>query len=594
LEKKPFGHHTIVLTSKPPPSPDEIAPVTKAQPPRELTTDEVVAQACGMIIDELKTVLARDLRERVINRRVRVNIDDFRAKKRKSASHALLVPPSFHSPEVQGSSEEPTPRPKVLNIRFTKKSGVAPTLTKKRPVKDLEDDVDEQVSRASDDEGSRDASVAPALHIDRPSPTKKRKRLKPVLAPTEAVEVESEDEENDELPAEERLRAEKHKRAGDVDLEPKDSRKKRKLVKTEVPVDEVDNVLLPKVERASTVDISVFDGDAVDVHVKAEVKPAKSRAKTKSKPPPIRAPPPDPFELGLVNLNDDEELFFLREGLARRKTGLSIFSDADADLPQPPPTPRHPLLRVNHTGSARTEGYYKIPEAAKSLYLPDRNKAVVDVPASTSHLATAPAGTSSRSNRVNSRKLVQGMEQANKYLTQSGGSDASDHTLKLKFNQLRTRKKKLKFSRSPIHDWGLYAMEPISSGEMVIEYVGEVIRQQVADKREKYYERTGIGSSYLFRVDDDAVVDATKKGNLGYVIVSWVILEDNLLTLRVHDSRLINHCCTPNCTAKIITINGEKKIVIYAKTNIEPGDEITYGAFIDHGGKNVPRLTTSI
>ncbi|KAF9515015.1 hypothetical protein BS47DRAFT_1294478, partial [Hydnum rufescens UP504] len=221
----------------------------------------------------------------------------------------------------------------------------------------------------------------------------------------------------------------------------------------------------------------------------------------------------------------------------------------------PPPTPRHPLLRVNHTGSARTEGYYKIPEAAKSLYLPDRNKAVVDVPASTSHLVTAAAGTSSRSNRVNSRKLVQGMEQANKYLTQSGGSDASDHTLKLKFNQLRTRKKKLKFSRSPIHDWGLYAMEPISSGEMVIEYVGEVIRQQVADKREKYYERTGIGSSYLFRVDDDAVVDATKKGNLG---------------------RLINHCCTPNCTAKIITINGEKKIVIYAKTNIEPGDEITY------------------
>jgi len=90
----------------------------------------------------------------------------------------------------------------------------------------------------------------------------------------------------------------------------------------------------------------------------------------------------------------------------------------------------------------------------------------------------------------------------------------------------------------------------------VIEYVGELIRQQVADKREKAYERQGIGSSYLFRVDEDLVVDATKKGNLG---------------------RLINHCCTPNCTAKIITINGEKKIVIYAKAAIEPGDEVTYG-----------------
>lgn len=58
-------------------------------------------------------------------------------------------------------------------------------------------------------------------------------------------------------------------------------------------------------------------------------------------------------------------------------------------------------------------------------------------------------------------------------------------------------------------------MEMVPVGEMVIEYVGEVIRQVVADRREKAYERVGIGSSYLFRVDDDLVVDATKKGNLG-------------------------------------------------------------------------------
>ena len=45
----------------------------------------------------------------------------------------------------------------------------------------------------------------------------------------------------------------------------------------------------------------------------------------------------------------------------------------------------------------------------------------------------------------------------------------------------------------------------------------------------------------------------------------------------VYDRRLINHCCAPNCNARIITIMGEKKIVIYAKTNIEAGDEVTYG-----------------
>ena len=47
--------------------------------------------------------------------------------------------------------------------------------------------------------------------------------------------------------------------------------------------------------------------------------------------------------------------------------------------------------------------------------------------------------------------------------------------------------------------------------------------------------------------------------------------------------RLINHSCDPNCTAKIITIGGEKKIVIYAKQDIELGDEITYGAFPSSG-----------
>jgi SET domain-containing protein len=52
---------------------------------------------------------------------------------------------------------------------------------------------------------------------------------------------------------------------------------------------------------------------------------------------------------------------------------------------------------------------------------------------------------------------------------------------------------------------------------MVIEYVGEVVRGAVADRREKAYERQGIGSSYLFRIDEELVVDATKKGNLGCV-----------------------------------------------------------------------------
>ncbi|KAG8906982.1 histone methyltransferase set1 [Tulasnella sp. 403] len=263
---------------------------------------------------------------------------------------------------------------------------------------------------------------------------------------------------------------------------------------------------------------------------------------------------PDALALGLAT--DDEELFFLKAGLARKR-GEHIVP------PQPENVPTHEhskasQLRVHRTGSARSEGYYKIPEALKSTYLPQRNRAMVlDQPNAARANAeaagllgstAAAASASSRSNRVNTRRLVQGMEQANKAMGEA-------QSTQLQFNQLRARKKQLIFARSPIHDWGLYAMEAIPQGEMVIEYVGEVIRAQVADKREKWYERIGIGSSYLFRVDEDSVVDATKKGNLG---------------------RLINHSCTPNCNAKIIVVNSQKKIVIYAKSSIEPGEEITY------------------
>ncbi|KAF8752000.1 P-loop containing nucleoside triphosphate hydrolase protein [Rhizoctonia solani] len=231
---------------------------------------------------------------------------------------------------------------------------------------------------------------------------------------------------------------------------------------------------------------------------------------------------PDPYAQQLVD--DEEDLYYIRLALGQARgvplPARSIQRSSEEDASH------LPLGCASILVGRPARGYYKIPEAAKSLYLPQRNRAIVDISAAAPRYPLPPLGKA---------------------------ADAGDV---LKFNQLRTRKKQLTFARSPIHDWGLYAAEPIPAGDMVIEYVGEVIRQQVADKREKYYEKTGIGSSYLFRVDDDSVVDATKKGNLG---------------------RLINHCCAPNCTAKIITINGEKKIVIYAKTNIDVGDEITYG-----------------
>lgn len=94
---------------------------------------------------------------------------------------------------------------------------------------------------------------------------------------------------------------------------------------------------------------------------------------------------------------------------------------------------------------------------------------------------------------------------------------------------LQFRKKALKFAKSGIHDWGLFALEPIARDEMVIEYVGMTLRQTVADLREKQYESKGIGSSYLFRIDHETIIDATKMGNLARFInhscnVSMIII----------------------------------------------------------------------
>lgn len=49
-------------------------------------------------------------------------------------------------------------------------------------------------------------------------------------------------------------------------------------------------------------------------------------------------------------------------------------------------------------------------------------------------------------------------------------------------------------------------------GEMVIEYAGELIRSTLTDKRERNYNSRGIGC-YMFKIDDNLVVDATMRGN---------------------------------------------------------------------------------
>ncbi|SCU80348.1 LAMI_0B01904g1_1 [Lachancea mirantina] len=235
---------------------------------------------------------------------------------------------------------------------------------------------------------------------------------------------------------------------------------------------------------------------------------------------------------------------------------------------------------VGKSISFTAQGFKKIPDEQKTLYLPHRRRLHQplntvhhhnDVTESTTDVSKTvienpetenmPEISSSRVNRAMNRRFQQDIE-AQKAII---GSESELLTL----NQLTKRKKPVTFARSAIHNWGLYALEPIAAKEMIIEYVGEILRQPVSEMREERYLRNGIGSSYLFRVDESTVIDATKKGGI---------------------ARFINHCCEPSCTARIIRVGGRKRIVIYALRDIAANEELTYDYKFEREADDKERL----
>lgn len=158
---------------------------------------------------------------------------------------------------------------------------------------------------------------------------------------------------------------------------------------------------------------------------------------------------------------------------------------------------------------------------------------------------------SSRANRQARRSFRKGMSLIN------------TKSQVLTLSMLQQRRKRVYFRKSAIHGYGLYAQEDIESGEFVIEYVGTVIRRSIADVREKEYQREGVGDSYMFRINTEMVIDATRRGGI---------------------SRFINHSCDPNLTAKVISIGGENHIVFYSKKDIRKHAELTYDYKFDLEG----------
>ena len=112
----------------------------------------------------------------------------------------------------------------------------------------------------------------------------------------------------------------------------------------------------------------------------------------------------------------------------------------------------------------------------------------------------------------------------------------TDLPLPMQYRNAVLNPKKVEVGPSKIHRIGLFTLENLKPDDILIEYVGEIIRNEVADQREIRYKEKGIGDCYMFRIDDDYIIDATFFGG---------------------KARYLNHSCDANCWAqKIITVDG--------------------------------------
>ena len=127
------------------------------------------------------------------------------------------------------------------------------------------------------------------------------------------------------------------------------------------------------------------------------------------------------------------------------------------------------------------------------------------------------------------------------------------------YNSIKVNLPRIRFEKSSIHLWGVFSATRIAENEPIVEYTGELIRTSITEERQHSNEQEGNNGSYIFKLNDDLYIDATQKGGI---------------------ARFLNHSCDPNCKTRIIEVEtpngGERHVVICAKRNILPYEELTY------------------
>jgi SET domain-containing protein len=101
--------------------------------------------------------------------------------------------------------------------------------------------------------------------------------------------------------------------------------------------------------------------------------------------------------------------------------------------------------------------------------------------------------------------------------------------------------------------WGVKATRDFAEGDLVVEYVGEVIDADMWEARKRAQWR--FDHFYFMALNQNEIVDGSRKGNI---------------------ARFINHSCSPNLQVEKWYVNRTPRLGLWAKRPIAAGEELSY------------------
>ena len=123
--------------------------------------------------------------------------------------------------------------------------------------------------------------------------------------------------------------------------------------------------------------------------------------------------------------------------------------------------------------------------------------------------------------------------------------------------------------KTPNRGWGVYCNEDLIQGEFIDTYLGEVITNAEADRRE--HIGTKDKASYLYSLDKFVGDDDELTEDNCYVVDGQYM---------GGATRFINHCCEPNCRQYTVSYNKHDlriyDLAFFAIENIPAGTELTF------------------